>query len=104
MFYNDVDRAEAEDLFKQLLPQASTIFDEPIEHLAADIKKVPKTYIVCEDDRAMPAGAQEDWAGLGGFRLASIDTGHSPFIVGPAKTAQLIKKIVDDVGEEEEAG
>lgn len=93
-FYNDLPDAEAQQLFDSLQPHSQDAFEIPVNYIPADIE-IPKTYIICERDQALPPAAQRKLAEqTPGMKVETIDTGHSPFASQPDECANLIKKIV----------
>jgi pimeloyl-ACP methyl ester carboxylesterase len=52
---------------------------------------IPKTYIVCEQDRCLPPGAQHWWCERAPeVRKRVIDTDHSPFYSDPKGLAAIL--------------
>ncbi|MFD0312686.1 alpha/beta fold hydrolase [Streptomyces flavalbus] len=90
MFYGDVEPGEAEEAAKRLVPQSTKSFRDTLTE--AGWHTVPSTYIVCENDRALPPETQERLAVRSGavHRLAS---GHSPFFSHPAELAAVLTEI-----------
>jgi pimeloyl-ACP methyl ester carboxylesterase len=93
VFYHDCDPDTAAWATQHLCPQAvqpqETAFT-PGPHVA----KVPRDYILCEDDRTIPPEYQatmtEGWpAGT----VHHLPTGHSPFLACPARLAELLSTI-----------
>jgi len=90
MFYGDVPRPEAEGAAKRLVPQSTKSFRDVLTNAAWHT--VPSTYIICEDDRALPAQAQQVLAERSGA-VHRIAGDHSPFMSKPAELAALLAKI-----------
>jgi pimeloyl-ACP methyl ester carboxylesterase len=90
MFYGDLPRAEAEEAAKRLVPQSTKSFWDVLTKAAWHT--VPSTYIICEDDQALPAQAQQVLAERSGA-VHRIAGDHSPFLSKPAKLAALLAKI-----------
>ncbi|MFD0149493.1 alpha/beta hydrolase [Streptomyces sp. NPDC055721] len=90
VFYGDVERREAEEAAERLVPQSTKSFGDALTR--AGWRTVPSTYIVCEDDRALPVESQELMAARSGtvHRMASS---HSPFLSRPAELAALLARI-----------
>jgi hypothetical protein len=51
----------------------------PVHFVAADVT-VPKTYIVCTEDRAAPPEGQRAWAQMTNCDIVEIMSDHSPFL------------------------
>ncbi|MEV1068997.1 alpha/beta hydrolase [Streptomyces sp. NPDC050263] len=91
MFYGDLPRAEAEEAAKRLVPQSAKSFSDALTE--AGWHTVPSTYIVCEDDQALPAKSQQALAARSGT-VHRIAGGHSPFLAKPVELAALLAAIV----------
>lgn len=66
---------------------------------AASWQTIPTSYLLCEDDLAIPAAAQEgmikgvEEAGGGEIEVTRIKSGHSPFLSKPDETAAWLQKV-----------
>ncbi|MGV9454453.1 alpha/beta fold hydrolase [Streptomyces sp. NPDC003635] len=87
--YADVRDDVARRAVDRLVPQTVKSFSEPLT--TAAWKSVPSTYIVCEQDRAVDPGLQEQLAARS-ERSYRIAAGHSPFLSLPVELARLITK------------
>jgi pimeloyl-ACP methyl ester carboxylesterase len=89
-FYGDLPPAEGEEAARRLVPQSARSFSDALT--AAGWHTVPSTYIVCEQDQALPEASQLRLAERSGavHRMAA---GHSPFLSQPAELAALLMKI-----------
>ena len=86
-FYADVPLDDATRAINRLQP---TTYSTVTERLTAAVwRNTPSTYVICEEDRALPAAAQEQMAkrATNTFRLRSS---HSPMLSQPAEVAQII--------------
>ncbi|WJY54059.1 alpha/beta hydrolase [Streptomyces chengbuensis] len=90
MFYGDVPRSEARAAARRLVPQSRRSFSDRLTRAAW--RGVPSTYVVCEDDQALPARNQEAMAARSGT-VHRIAGGHSPFLSRPAELAALLGRI-----------
>ncbi|MEV6781284.1 alpha/beta fold hydrolase [Streptomyces sp. NPDC051098] len=90
LFYADLPHLEAEEAVAHLVPQSARSFAEPLGQ--AGWRDVPSTYIVCQQDRALPAVHQEALATRAAevYRMAGD---HSPFLSKPSELAALLTKI-----------
>ncbi len=75
--------------------QSRAAFEQPLTRAAW--REVPSTYVVCEDDRAIPLSAQEQMAQRAGDVVRMPD-GHSPFLSSPAELARLLRDVAGRVG------
>ena len=68
----------------------------PMETALASVARaetLPRAYIRCDADRAIPPGYQDDMAG-GIARMAALPCGHSPFLAMPEPLAAQIDRLV----------
>jgi len=86
IFFGDVDEDVADAAIARFSPQSLSSFQE-IQTAAAWIS-TPSTYIICENDNAIPAEVQEAMSARAGhaIRLASS---HSAFLSRPDDVAQI---------------
>lgn len=64
----------------------------PVEYEA--YKEIPTAYIICSEDRAIPAAAQEHYVKSAGVtETLTLKTGHMPFLVEPKAVAGFIRQI-----------
>jgi pimeloyl-ACP methyl ester carboxylesterase len=89
IFYGDLSEEDADRAIGQLKPESLAAFTEM--QSAAAWRNVPSTYVLCEQDRAIPLAAQEQMSAraTNTHRLA---TSHSPFLSKPADVARLIAR------------
>jgi pimeloyl-ACP methyl ester carboxylesterase len=75
----------------RLRPQADAPLAPPIRLSPARFGRVPRTYVLCRNDRALPASAQERLcARAPEVRRRELDSDHSPFYSRPEALAQLL--------------
>ncbi|KAE8379017.1 Alpha/beta hydrolase fold-1 [Aspergillus bertholletiae] len=96
VFYQDLPNDEAAFWAERLVVQPKSAQFNPISHEA--YRGTPATYIVCEDDRAIPPSMQEMMisnvqnAGVS-MDVVRIPASHSPFLSMPESTAKLVVKL-----------
>ena len=87
-FYHDCDEATARWAFERLGPERfgdTTVTPVSVPNFwAADL---PRSFIVCEQDRSMPRWLADTVARRLGVQQLSIDTSHSPFLSQPRELA-----------------
>ena len=90
VFYNDCSQSDAAWAISQLQPQSAASFTETVR--AAAWRDRPSTYVVCEQDQAIPVFAQEAMSQRARdvFRL---DAGHSPFLSQPDEVVKLVTQL-----------
>jgi pimeloyl-ACP methyl ester carboxylesterase len=86
-FFHDCDPAATAAALERLGPQPMvTLSDEP--HAVA-WRERPSTYVVCTDDRAVPAALQRVMAKRCTHSV-DLPTSHSPFLAAPDRVADLL--------------
>jgi pimeloyl-ACP methyl ester carboxylesterase len=88
VFFNDLDAATAANAVSQLGYQSYSSMRQPLTETAW--RTIPNTYIICEDDNALPVFAQEMMAERANY-VERLNTSHSPFISQPGAVAELIR-------------
>ncbi|TFE53931.1 alpha/beta hydrolase [Streptomyces sp. ICN441] len=88
--YADVSEEETARAVLRLVPQTARSFTDRVKK--AGWRTVPSSYIICEQDQALPLRDQERLAGRAGA-VHRLDSGHSPFLSMPAELAALLAKI-----------
>jgi pimeloyl-ACP methyl ester carboxylesterase len=87
VFYADLTAEDADRAIAKLKPQSLASFTETLT--AAAWRTTPSTYVLCEQDRAIPLAAQEQMAVRAAW-IRRLSSGHSPFLSKPADVARLI--------------
>ncbi|MGC0422118.1 alpha/beta fold hydrolase [Embleya sp. AB8] len=85
------DDAIVAEAVSRLVPQSSAVFGQA--PAAAAWRNVPSTYVVCTEDRAVPAAWQRERAARA-HRVIEIPTGHHPFLSRPELFADLLGCLV----------
>lgn len=88
IFYNTCSPELAKSAAVQLRDQSLLSFNQPIKNVAW--KEIDSTYIICEEDQAIPLFAQEAMSARA-KKVVRIHSDHSPFLSAPKVLAQLIK-------------
>lgn len=90
-FYHDCDEATARWAFDRLGPERfgeTTVAPVSVPNFwAADL---PRSFIVCEQDRSMPRWLADTVAQRLGVEQLTIDASHSPFLSRPRELAELL--------------
>ncbi|TDK50578.1 alpha/beta fold hydrolase [Antarcticimicrobium luteum] len=93
LFYHDCPDEAVAYAMPRLCPQATRPQTTPLT-LSARWEGLPKAYIRCANDQAIPPEYQaemvQDWPR---DRVASLPTSHSPFFADPAGLAALIDRL-----------
>lgn len=86
-FYADADERDATAAAKRLQLQSTASFSDGLT--AVGWKEIPSTYVVCEQDNAIPPVAQEGMAQRAG-NVHRMATSHSPFMSRPEDLAPIL--------------
>ena len=90
LFYNDCDEATARWAFERLTPElAGDTATTPISVPHFWAAEIPRSFIVCLQDRAQPRWLADVTARRLGVDALTIDASHSPFLSRPAELARL---------------
>ncbi|CAA9490749.1 MAG: hypothetical protein AVDCRST_MAG13-1724, partial [uncultured Solirubrobacteraceae bacterium] len=88
IFYNDCPPDVAAAAKQRLVPHARSVFTDALHGTAW--RDVPTSFVVCEQDNAIPAFAQDAMAARAGT-VHRLDSGHSPFLSRPDEVAELLR-------------
>lgn len=94
ILYNGCEQKDIDFALGSLRPQPRKSLAEKLV-LSENFKKIPKLYIACEEDKAIPFEHQmKMFARIQNTntRLLRIKTGHSPFFSNPSLLADLFLK------------
>lgn len=86
-FLQDCDAEIQRKVTKKTARQSLVVLEQPVQ--SASWQLVPSTYLVCAQDRGIPARLQRAFAGRAGS-VVELDTGHHPFLSQPAAVRDLI--------------
>jgi pimeloyl-ACP methyl ester carboxylesterase len=95
VFYNGVDPELTAQAVARLHLQSTSALTQPLSRAAWT--ELPSTYVVCEQDQAIPVVAQEAMSARADT-VVRLDSGHSPFLSQPAELAAVLRKVLDQVG------
>lgn len=102
-FYNDVDPVVADAAIGLLTPDAPLkMAIEPTALTRDGWGSVPRTYITCSQDQAMPPAVQDRFISEADdafpenpTRVEIVDSSHSPFLSMPEKLAAVLTGVAD---------
>ncbi|KAL8706574.1 MAG: hypothetical protein Q9201_000387 [Fulgogasparrea decipioides] len=94
MLYNDLPSSEAASWASKLVPQSVRVRTTKLTRTAA-WHFVPSTYLICENDQAVPPAFQETFATTAKAHIERCDSGHSPQLSQP----QLLVRKIDEVAQ-----
>lgn len=77
--------------------QSKASIEAPVQFTAADVT-VPKTYIVCTEDKSLPASLQEQLAQATGCNIVKLPVTHFPFLESLDSAMKVVDVIVDVAG------
>jgi pimeloyl-ACP methyl ester carboxylesterase len=91
IFYNMCTPDVSQEAVAMLRTQSLVAFNQPLKQVAW--KEIPSTYIICEQDNAIPVFAQEAMSGRA-TDVVRMDSDHSPFLSCANQLAKLIDTII----------
>jgi pimeloyl-ACP methyl ester carboxylesterase len=96
LFYGDCTVEASERATRLLVPEPVGPASTPVHVTAERWGSVPRSYIVCTQDRAIsPAQQRAMIASVGVDRVIEMDSSHSPFISQPERLATLLIDLED---------
>ena len=96
VFYADCSDEDIAFARSRLCGEPAAAAGSAVEPSPENWGRVPRDYIVCLQDQAIPASAQQALAKESGCRnVYSLDTSHSPFFSAPADLARILGQIAE---------
>lgn len=96
IFYADCDDADIELARARLVLETTDLQPQPADEEIRHWQSVPKSYITCRDDRAIPLTQQRQMiADSGADHVIDMPTSHSPFFSAPDALAAHIDDLID---------
>ncbi|KAF5976585.1 hypothetical protein FBULB1_6897 [Fusarium bulbicola] len=94
IFFSDLLPEKRDEAWKLVLrSQSQKSLSDGSEFINSDVT-IPKTYVLCENDKTVPPEVQEMFIPSGGFdKVEKLPSGHFPFVSIPEETAELFAKI-----------
>jgi pimeloyl-ACP methyl ester carboxylesterase len=89
-FYHDCDPADMAAAIERLGPQLAASLTQPVT--VAPWRTVPSTYLLCRQDRAIPAALQSALAQRCDSTV-ELDASHSPFLSMPGAVADVLEPL-----------
>jgi hypothetical protein len=91
-FYHDVDPEEAKEAVEKMGRHSLAAMWTAPKYAAW--KHIPSTYLVCEEDLAIPVAFQEAMVSAPGtkFTVERCKSAHSPFLSMPDFTAEVVRR------------
>jgi pimeloyl-ACP methyl ester carboxylesterase len=90
VFYNTSPPEAASAAVARLRPHTRIAFEQPVRSVAW--RDVPSTYVICDQDSAIPVPAQEAMSARAGT-THRLDSDHSPFLTDPDAVADLVRAV-----------
>jgi pimeloyl-ACP methyl ester carboxylesterase len=88
LFYGDCDPEVMEWAKRMVRVQSSATMVEPLARPAW--RRIPSTYVVCTNDKAIPAHVQRSAFAVHANEVIELQAGHSPFLSQPDAVANLL--------------
>lgn len=96
VLYNETDMSVAERAFARLCPEPASNSDLPLAISAERYGGVPRAYIECLRDAAIPIVLQRRMLAAQPCKVFTMDTDHSPFYSRPQELAVFLDSIARD--------
>ena len=94
VFYNTTEPYWAIRAAANLVPEPASTFVTPLVTSAARFGRVPRIYVECTEDRAIPIGLQRHMhAALPCRQVITMATDHSPFYSAPTELSGVLDGI-----------
>jgi hypothetical protein len=93
--YNDLPEAEALLWESRLIAQSWEVQNTKLTR--APYKVIPATYLICENDQAVPPQFQETFAKMASAHIERCNSGHSPQLSQTEMLAEKIANVADQV-------
>ena len=85
----DVDAERAAEYLRRMVPQSVSSF---AASSTAPDRRHPTTYIICEQDQAVPPAAQEQWAAAAD-NVERLPSSHQAMVSMPDQLARLLARV-----------
>jgi hypothetical protein len=97
VFYNGLPKSLIDNLVSSLKHQSKASFYTPLTYPA--YRDVRVSYLLCEQDNAIPFPAQQAMVGIGGPNVVShiCSAGHSPMLSMPEKVVHVIRRAAGEI-------
>ncbi len=92
LFFADCDHATCDEALEHRARQDAAALTSPVSTPAW--RTVPSTYVVCAEDRAVPAEDQRA-AAAGAGRVLELPAGHHPFLAFPELFAETLRNALE---------
>lgn len=94
-FFADCSSDDARTAQARMRPSPVAPLSAPVKLTPDRFGRIPRSYIRCERDRAVPPETQTEICRLSPCdSVRSLDTGHAPFYARPAMLAKVLAEIV----------
>ncbi|KAI1869821.1 uncharacterized protein JN550_005411 [Neoarthrinium moseri] len=88
LLYGDLPVEEAQYWESRIVDQSYAVQETKLSRAA--YRYVPSTYLICEEDQAVPAAYQKIFAQLANATTLKMKTRHSPMLSKPSELADVI--------------
>lgn len=96
VFYADCSPSDLSLARSLLRPEPLAPMTTPLDLSADRFGSVPRAYVECTDDRAIPLTQQREFqSAMDCEATATLETSHSPFFAAPRATADALCSVVD---------
>lgn len=90
LLFNDLDEENTKAWVEKLKSQPASDWDDTVTYCGW--KDVPSVYLVCEEDKCIPAPMQLQMAESAGSKIEKCAAGHMVMLSMPEKVVEFIVK------------
>ncbi|MFD1568711.1 alpha/beta fold hydrolase [Halolamina litorea] len=95
-FYQDCSERDAAFARSRLRPEPAAPRHVPVSLSEQRYGAVPRVYIECTEDRALPVAFQRSmYEAVGCDAVHSLETGHAPFLAAPTAVAETLRGVTE---------
>jgi pimeloyl-ACP methyl ester carboxylesterase len=97
IFYADCSDEDVRFAIERLSPQPMGVFQSALQLSAERFGRIPRDYVLCVQDAALPAAGQQQMIARHPFRkVYRVERSHSPFLSAPRELAKILGEAAGD--------
>ena len=99
LYYDVSPQKLAERAASLVVPNSRSVSEGTIDYVPWN--DIPCTYVICEQDQALPAAVARWLIQSCGVKcqVLRVESGHSPFLSMPVRTANIVRLVAGEEGE-----
>ena len=96
IFFGDCSDEDVREARAREVPEPETMVDTPIHITAENYGRIPRVYIECLRDNAIPHATQKQmYTDTPCERVITMDTSHGPLFAAPEELARNLLSVID---------